>query len=121
MTILGLIPVTNKKNQEIELIGKVKQLLVSLNLNKLTFRVCGCSSNDKVASVQCYPTSFSVLDLRTRLRDNLGIKGKSYIEYLNVFERICWINSVRYTHIPSETFERNLKQSFEIDFEIHDF
>jgi hypothetical protein len=122
MTIIGLIPViSTHTQQEQDIVNKVGNLLFSLKLTKLTFRVCGCSSNDKAASVLCYPTNINIAEFRSQIRSTLGIEGKSYAEYLNTFERICWINIARYPQIPSQEFVTKLQGSDEIDFGDIDF
>lgn len=117
MTILGLIKYTEEKHYEQKLISKIQATLDENHIrDDLDFYIAGMSSNNKAASVLCYPSGFDLFKLREDLRKALGIPGKDYTEYLNVYEKIAWINFIRYKHIPPQKFEEVLKNMGETDF-----
>lgn len=101
LTLLGNINIaTNPK-----LIAKaVRDVFKS----PIEFVLFGLGSNKYCASMSAYPHNFSVSDCRTTLRSAIGDKGEDYSVHLPAYEKVGWINFLRYGQQPKAALLKEL-------------
>lgn len=107
ITLLGMIDLNSDKNQII------KNVQIFLDKYKLIFHLLGVGSSTKAASVTAYPINFSLEALRTSLRKIGG--GKLLY---GPYEKLAWINFMRYQSKPKDELLSALWKESDTDFGI---
>ncbi len=101
MTLLGRIDINIKTE---ELVEVVKANMVGKNfLFKIGYLAC----NEQGVSIVSEP-EFDLGALRNKIRKDLGIKGDDYTKYLSIYERMAWMNFIRFKEMPGEKFFETL-------------
>lgn len=101
MTLLGRIDIKTKTE---ELVEVVKANMVG---KKFVFKVGYLACNEQGVSIVSEP-EFDLGELRNKIRRALGIKGDDYTKYLSIYERLAWMNFIRFRETPKEKFFETL-------------
>ncbi|MCR4326449.1 MAG: hypothetical protein NUV52_02230 [Candidatus Roizmanbacteria bacterium] len=62
----------------------------------LRFIFFGLGSNGQSSSISAYPIGIDIAQLRVSLRRAIGIHGDDYTTSLPAYEKVCWMNYMRY-------------------------
>lgn len=93
MTLIGNLPIEIPQDKIISAIQK-------LITQEMKFALFGVGSNQLCSSISAYPVGFDLSDLRTRMRDEVGHTGDDFSVILPAYEKVCWINYMRYFRKP---------------------
>jgi hypothetical protein len=105
LTIIGNIPAKTP-------LDVIQKAVDTALLNKLSFVLYGVGSNTLCSSVSAYPL-FDLFQLRGVLRSAIGESGDVYNEHLSGYQKMGWINYMRYLSPPSNQLLDFLKRSFD--------
>lgn len=94
MTLLGALPVEAKVA---EIQKEVEKVMAH---NRVKFHLFGVGSNEQAVSLCAYPVGFDLEAMRRNLRRGLGMSGQDYTVYLSAYEKMGWINFMRYLKEP---------------------
>ncbi len=84
---------------------------------RFAFRFWGTGMGKYSSSLSAYPIDFSIHELRSKLRDALGISGTDFTIHLQEYEYVGWINFARNVDsVPNEEFRSLITQYCERDF-----
>lgn len=109
LTLLGNINITTNH----EFISRAVKVAFKKPFEFILFGVAG---NQYCASMSAYPHNFSFTNSRKILRDTIGYKGDDYGSILPAYEKVGWINFMRYLHQPKEALTNELKRNNDIYF-----
>ena len=101
MTILGRI---DKATDPREIAEVVKN---KASGKRLVFKIGYLACNELGVSIVAEP-EFNLGKLRNEIRGDLRIKGDDYTKYLSIYERLAWLNFIRFKEIPGEKFFETL-------------
>lgn len=107
VTLLGQIDLNSDKNQIIKTVQDF------LDQNKIMFHLFGVGGGKKAAFVTAYPIGFSIDKFRLKLRKVGG--GKVFDD---PYEKLAWINFMRYLVKPRGEFFDVLRGKTNTDFGI---
>src|SRR3989339_199076 len=95
MTILGRI---DKATDPREIAEVVKN---KASGKRLVFKIGYLACNELGVSIVAEP-EFNLGKLRNEIRGDLRIKGDDYTKYLSIYERLAWLNFIRFKEIQGE-------------------
>lgn len=97
MTLLGRVD----KKLGAEKIGRVVR--DSMVGEKFLFDIGYLANNNMGVSIIAEPR-FDLGGLRNKIREDLGVRGDDYTKYSNIYERLAWINFLRFKEKPDNAF-----------------
>lgn len=74
----------------------------------IEFILFGLGSNQYCASMSAYPYNFSITEHRKMLRDMIRDNGDDYSIHLPTYEKVGWINFMRYQQQPKDELLKEL-------------
>ena len=101
MTLLGRI---DKRTDPRKIIEVVKKEMAG---KKFGFKIGYLANNNKGVSIISEP-EFDLGELRNNLRMGLGVSGDDYTKYSNIYEKLAWLNFIRFKKVPGERFFEKL-------------
>lgn len=110
MTLLGRI----NKEFDPEKISKVVK--INMKGKRFVFKVGYLANNNQGVSIISEP-EFDLAGLRNEIRGDLGIHGDDYTKYSNIYERLAWINFIRFKTLPGDKFFETLWNMRNYQFE----
>ncbi len=101
MTLLGRVSrdISEEKISEVlkeNMLGK-----------KFGFKIGYLACNEMGVSIVCEP-DFDLKALRDKVRGDLGINGDDYTKYLSIYEKLAWMNFIRFKKMPGDRFLETL-------------
>jgi len=97
MTLLGRIERSLPAKKVVEVVRK------NMQGKKYPFKVGYLACNELSVSIVSEP-EFDLEGLRNQVRTDLGLKGDDYTKYLRIYERLAWVNLLRFKKTPGEKF-----------------
>lgn len=92
--------------------GVVRDSMVG---REFIFDVGYLANNNMGISVIAEPR-FDLAGLRNKIREDLGVAGDDYTKYSNIYERLAWINFIRFKEKPGNAFFDKLWEMREYQF-----
>lgn len=97
MTVLGRIDI---KTDLRKIESEVRRIMCG---NEYKFKIGYLANNNQGVSIISEPV-FDLEKLRDNIRQGLGVLGDDYTKYSNIYERISWLNFMRFKDVPGEKF-----------------
>lgn len=101
MTILGRININLGQEKVLEV---VKRVMVG---KRYVFEV-GCLANNNLGVSIISEPKFDIEKIRNEIRFGLGSSGDDYTKYSKIYERMAWLNFVKFKELPKEKFFEKL-------------
>ena len=96
MTLIGNIPISIP----VDTIKRaVKKYVIK---DSVKFILFGLGSNGYCSSVSAYPNGFDVTQTRNSIRAAIGNRGDDFTSFIPAYEKVCWINYMRYKQTPKK-------------------
>jgi len=109
MTLLGRIP----KDYDVgRLVSGVESFITDKAFN---FKLGFLANNNQGVSIISEP-KFDLYKLRMDLREYLEINGDDYTKYSNIYEKLSWVNFMRFRSKPAREFFETLWNNKEFQF-----
>lgn len=106
LTLIGNI--ASSLNKDI-LINSLRKNLTS----PIQFILYGLASNKFCASISAYPLNYNLSNMREAIRKDIGDQGEDYQIHLSSYEKMGWINFMRYLKTPKQELLDELRRSSE--------
>lgn len=101
MTVLGRV---DKSIDPKKIIRAVSDLMVG---KKFFFKIGYLANNNQGVSIIAEPV-FDLGKLRDALREKIEVVGDDYTKYSNIYERLAWLNFIRFREKPGVAFFEKL-------------
>ncbi len=96
MTLIGNLSIEAAPEVIIDAVKKY------ITKDALQFVLFGLGSNGQSSSISAYPHNLGLAQLRAVLRTAVGTHGDDFTSSLPAYEKVCWMNYMRYKHKPKQ-------------------